>query len=336
MKQGDWTVIPLFAALGKTAEKVVAEDTFFIESYTFMAKPQVRWEHGAVTYRVFAGAKRAINKETRDEAWSEGRYDYEEFGLGLGAARKAPWAFLGELKASLEYLHRTYMNFHELATVENKNYYSKDYDGWKLSLDTEGSKEAALPWTFGYTLLLKNYTDNYLETDQLKPDVHEGLRRDQLHRLEGGLQGLLGKQWAWGADLGYDLNISNQNYRDPAFTAKKDFNVDFYGYYAETLGGKLTWMPRGPEGPSLTPSYSLTLRNYTGRRIRNFDGSFTDGTQADTEHDLGLNGRWPLQKWAALTGGMEFYSVQSNQAFVLRMMNSFDVFKAKLGVDLSY
>jgi hypothetical protein len=334
MKQGDWSLIPLFAAIGKTSEKAVLEDTFFVESYTFLAKPQLRWQRGTSTYRVFGGAKRAINKETTTEVWSAGRYDYEEYGVGLGGAWK-PWDFLGEVKASLEDLHRTYMNYHELGTavVGGKNYYSKDYDGWKFVVGTEAKKDSALLWTFDYTLLLKNYTDSYLETKDKKPDLDAGLRRDQLHRFDGGLQGPLGHQMAWGVDLGFDLNLSNQGYLDPTTFV---FDQDFYGYFSETLGGSLTWFPRGPEGPSLTPAYSLTLRNYTGRSIRNPSGEFTAGKQADTEHTVSLNGRWPLLKWAALTGGMDYYSVQSNQAFVLRIKNTFDVFRAKLGVDLKY
>jgi hypothetical protein len=95
MKQGEWTLIPLLGAVGREAGKVEPEDTLFIESYTFLAKPQLRWERGAATYKLFGGAKHTINKETKEEAWSTGRYDYEEFGAGLGGDWKAPlpcWA----------------------------------------------------------------------------------------------------------------------------------------------------------------------------------------------------------------------------------------------------
>jgi hypothetical protein len=336
IKQGNWTLLPLFAAVGKTAEREVLEDNiFFAESYTFMAKPQLRWQRGDATYRIFGGAKRAINKETSTDVWSEGPYDYEEYGLGLGGAWKTPLASLGEFKASLEDLHRTYMNYHEQGTslVGGKNYYSKDYDGWKLSLDTEGAKDTRLPWTLGYVLLFKGYTDSLYVNDDGTLD-RDHMRADLLQRLDGSLQGPLGAHLAWGADLGLDWNLSNQGYMDP--NRPDVFNSDFYGYYAETLGGSLTWLPSGPEGPSVTSGYDITLRNYTGRKIRNPDGEYTAGIQADTENTVSLAGRWPLLKWAALTGGMDYYTVQSNQAFVLRIKNTFDVFRAKLGVDLKY
>jgi hypothetical protein len=95
-------------------------------------------------------------------------------------------------------------------------------------------------------------------------------------------------------------------------------------------------MPRGPDGPSLSPGYSLTLRNYTGRFIRNPDGSYTSGKQADVEHDLTLGARWPLKNWFAITGGVDYDAVHSNQSYILVIRNTYDVFRARLGVDLRY
>lgn len=334
LQQGDWSFLPLLAAFSKTSEQAIAEDTFFVESYNFLAKPQIRYTRGDLTYKLFGGAKRSINKETSAEVWSTGRYDTEEYGVGLGVSWKAPLSWLGQAGLSLEDLHRTYMNFHEQGTqvVNNKNYYSKDYDGWKLSLDAEAAKDTRWPWSFGYTLLLKNYTDSYV----VKKDgvLNLGLlRADQLHRFDGTLLGAFGEKAAWNVSAGLDLNVSNQGYFDPAVLL---FNEDFYGYVAESLGLGLTWMPKGQEGPTLTPSYSITNRTYTGRLVRWPNGDFTQSKQADLEHRLGLDSRWPLRKWVAATAGVDYLSVLSNQSFTTRIKPTYDVFRANLGFDLSY
>ena len=335
LKQGDWMLLPLVGVLGRTSARSLEEESFFVESYTFLAKPQLLWKRGEAQYKLLGGAKRVINKETVDEVWSKGKYDYEEFSAGLGGQWKGLCPSLGKSGASLEVLHRSYMNWHELGTlvVGGKNYYDKDYNGLKLVLDTESAKDAKHPWTAGYTFLLKNYTDAYLDSKKNKPDVPSGLRQDQLHRLETSCLHALSPQWGGALNLGLDLNLSNMSYLDPGTT---DYDADFYSYHSETLGGSLTWFPRGEEGPTLSPHYSLTSRNYLGRSIRKPDGDYTQGKQADIEHRLGLDGRWPLVKWAALTAGVDYYSVQSNQAYVARINNTFDVFKASLGADLRY
>jgi hypothetical protein len=214
MRQGNWSVVPLFAALGQTSEKAVLEDAFFVESYTFMAKPQLNWDRGAVTYDVFGVAKRTINKETSTEVWSTGRYDYEEYGVGLGATWKAPWRFLGSSSASLEMLHRSYMNYHELTTLDNKDYYSKDYSGWKLDLATASHRDVDLPWTLAYTLLIRNFTDDLYVNPDGTLDLNT-LRHDQLHRLDASLQGLWTPKLAWSTQAGFDMNVSNEAYFDP-------------------------------------------------------------------------------------------------------------------------
>jgi hypothetical protein len=215
---------------------------------------------------------------------------------------------------------------------KGKNYYTKDYDGLKLVLDTGAPKDAAHPWNAGYTLLLKSFTDSLFVNSDGTLDPGK-LRADQLHKLDFDVKGPLGASLSWSVTGGLDLNVSNQGFFDPT---ELKFNEDFYGYMAETLGGSLNWFPRGPEGPSLSPGYTGTLRQYSGRLIRNPGGAFTQGKQADTEHKLSLNGRWPLRPWAALTAGLDYESVQSNQAFVQRMRNTYDIQRARLGADLRY
>jgi len=338
MHQGNWTLLPLFAALGQTSENSIEEDSFFVESYTFLDKPQLRYKRGDLTYRVWGDAKHAFNKQTSGEVWSEGLYDYEEYGVGLGAE----WKLLPmTLSAGLEDLHRTYPNYHELGTVvvNGKDYYSKDYDGWKLTLGATADKEARLPWSLNYTLLFRNYTDSYRiqgtgPGDQIGVLDLTTLRHDMLNHVEAAMQGALSQHFAWGTTAGFDWNISNEGFFD--VTQPADFNADFYGYISEILGLSLTWLPGAADGPSLTPSYLLTNFNYTGRLIRQPDGTFTQGVEEDIQHRLGLDGRWPLRPWVALTGGVSYTSVQSNQEFISSLRNSYELFKANLGLDMSY
>ncbi len=220
------------------------------------------------------------------------------------------------MSAGLEPLHRTYPNYHELGTVvvEDKNYYSKDYNGWKLTLGADSDKNARLPWSVNYTLLFRDYTDAYLiqgngSSQQVGLLDLTTLRHDMLHHVEAGMQGAFNQHFAWGTTAGFDWNVSNQGFFD--INQPDKFNSDFYGYISEMLGLAVTWFPGASDGPSLTPSYTITNLNYTGRLIRWTDGTFTQGIEEDIQHRLGLDGRWPLRPWIAVTGSVSYLSVQS-------------------------
>jgi hypothetical protein len=75
----------------------------------------------------------------------------------------------------------------------------------------------------------------------------------------------------------------------------------------------------------------LTNRVYTGRPIRNPDGSYTEGKQADLEQVYSLDFDAPLGKGFALVGGMNWTNVLSNQGFPVPRP-SYDLFSSSLGL----
>ena len=337
LHQGNWTLLPLFAAIGQTAVQALDVDSFFVEQYTFLAKPQLRYQHGDdASYKIWATAKRAINKETSDEAWSEGLYDYEEFGAGIGGTWKNLLHLPVQESLGVEPLHRTYVNYHELgvATLGGKNYYTHDYDGWKWTAGLESLKGAPLAWSVDYTLLFRDYTDAYLYNTDGTFDLND-LRRDQLHIVDLDLAGPWRQNFTWDVNGNVTANISNQGNFDLT-AAPFQYEADFYGYDSVTLGLGFTWYPQGPKGPSLTPSYAITNITYTGRLVRWADGTYTQSKQADLDNRVGLDGRWPFSSWAALSGGLTYLSQQSNQTYIYQVQNAYDLFKVNLGVDLSY
>lgn len=323
---------PVLAYILKSRDRDVYpdEELPFAQSHTFLGKPVFKYNlNDKWDAKLWGTAKHTINRETRGEDWSKGLYDYEEFGVGAGTDWKpAAWG-IGKGSLGLEYHHRDYPNWHEAAAylTQNKNYYTKDYNGLKLSLDVASPKKQAFTWDSGLVWLSKGYTDSY----QVKKDgtLDLGLLRgDNLLRWDANA-GLERGAWKLYGGPGVDWNTSNQNFFDPGSNTPV---LDFYGYLATTLTLGLSW--KGWHDLVLDGNIRFTNRVYSGRSIRNSDGAYTQGKQADFEQDYSLEAAYPLPWGLAAVAGFDYLNVQSNQGFQSKILTTYDLTKVSLG--LSY
>lgn len=342
---GPHSVLPVLAYLqaGRGAESAGdgSPELQFVNRNTFLAKPSYRYQWDqALALKAWGIAKRAVNFEKADTAWSKGLYDWEEFGFGLGADQKLG-GWLGKLGGGVELQHRGYMNWRELGAnlTKGKNYYTKDYHGLKASLEVAGPEKSALPWVASLTWLGKAYTDSYLlkrvkaaaggETTDGTYDL-DTLRFDQLLRLGADLGFGLPAGLRGGVDLSVDWNLSNQNYFDSAYNQGV---LDFYGYLAVGGGLSLSWLPWGADSLSVAARAGVNNRSYSGRLIRNPDRRYAKGTQADFEQSYSLDLSYPfLAEGLSAVAGAGFFSVLSNTGFAGQAPTSYELFTTTLGL----
>lgn len=327
-------LLPVFSATSAAKDRTVGEEDPFVSKVLFLTKPTAKAPLGAWEPRAWGVAKRAVTKEVQGGVWSAGRYDHEEFGAGAGLEYKPGLGTLvGPLGLGLEWHHRNYMNFHALQAriTGNRNYYYKDYDGWKVELDADTGKGIPILKSLGYTLLFKNYTDSLLLKKSDKTYDLGSQRSDQLHKLKLDLEHHFGKTLHLMGALSLDLNQSNSNFYDPTWNVFVD---DYDSYSAATLVAALVWLLKeAKDAPSLTLAYRGESRTYRGRPIRNPNGAYTAGTQAEMDHTASLDGRYPMFWQMALVGGASFRSVQSNQGYSPGIKPTFDLFVASLGLE---
>lgn len=340
---GAHSFLPVMAVLqqGRGVETGAdgSPELFFVRRNTFLAKPVYRYEISPdYAVKAWGVAKRAINAEKDDTAWSLGLYDWEEFAGGLGADYRLGMV-VDKLSVGLELQHRDYPNWHEQGAELNqgKNYYSKDYDGLKATLSAKSAATAPLPWNASFTFLNKGYTDSYLLKKVSGPngETTDGtldlgaLRADQLLRLAGDIGLALGTAFSLGVDAAWDLNLSDQNYFDPVFDQGV---LDFYGYNSVGGGVSLNWLPRGPEGPSLSVRAGLANRVYSGRPVRDPDGTYRQGKEADLEQDYSLDFGWPVGLGLSVVGGLDWFNALSNQGYAPGTLPAYDLFSTTLGL----
>jgi hypothetical protein len=327
--------LPLFAYLRDDRDVVVEEDSMTVERDTFLARPLYRYSLSpSLDLKAWGSAKRAVTLESYQVAWSEGLYDYEEYGGGVGVTYKRPGKDLTSADLGLELLHRGYPNWHEsgVSLTAGANYYDKDYDGTKLTLSLAGPGGPGWGWHSDWTYLYRGYTDALLEDiNGFQPGTS---REDQFIFSESHLTWMAG---AWTADLDLELtaNLSNENYID---TSAAQYMSGFYDFESELLGPSITYAPRGPAGPSLILGLSILNRTYlspggkTGRLIRNDDGTYAQADEADVEQRYHIDGGIPLGAGLSLVGNADYTVVQSNQSVIGTYRPAYDLFRFDLGL----
>jgi hypothetical protein len=339
---GRHSLLPVLGVLqqgrGSESRADDAPELFFVRRNTFLAKPTWQMDGDAWVWRAWGGAKRAVNAEQHDTAWSKGLYDWEEFSFGAGGDRKLGGA-VDRVGFGLELLNRTYMNWHEAGTglTGGKNYYTKDYQGLKASLNARSGKGSTV-WSTELTWLGKAYVDNYLlrringaggETTDGTLDLDKR-RFDQLIRLGAALTQVSSQTTTLSFDLGVDWNLSGQSYFDQTLLQGV---VDFYGYVNPRGGMSLSWEPQGSEGPRYSLRTGLGVRAYTGRTIRFSDGSYGSTKQSDIELSLDLGYSQPLPvQGLSLVAGTGLTRVRSNTSFTPGTLPEYDLYTTTLGL----
>jgi|GEM_PF-2473875 len=318
------SLVPLFAYLRSDSDAVVTEDSFFVEDDTFLARPLYRYTlNDRWDLKAWGDARRDVTMENYQAKWSEGLYDYEEFGGGAGATWKHAGSSLSTVDLGLEVLHRAYPNWHELVAVSGvtqtgtvvggRNYYDKDYFGYKATLAFNGPSQGRWTWTANLTYEDEDYTDALVETNQGFV-LGDSLRRDHYGYLDANLNYIDGA-WLMGLTVDVAGNLSNGNVLDGSQAV---FIPGYYDYLSEQLGGSVTRAWDSGKGPSVTLQASLLNRDYngpdgTGRLIQNPNLRYAKGKENDVEQRYHFDFRWPLMWKLALVGNVDYTVALSNQ-----------------------
>ncbi len=331
-------LLPLLFADSTDDNLAISENAFFLDTSTLVFRPVYSHHfHGGWELRARGEAERAFNIQTTSEQVGTGLYDFDEFGGGLegvkrfgGGAEGAP-----SVSLALDWLRRGYPNFHNPGTaayftaVDNRNYYTRDYQGPSLNLRGEATLFGRLRTRLGYSLAWQRYTDALLIQSDGTPNLGQ-FREDWYHTLALDTRFAPGAHWRAGAAFTLSYNQSNLAYFD---TNVGVYEPGFYDFLATDFKPSLTWLIQGrPEGHRVTFAYDLTFRNYPGRLIRDSDGSYAQGRQADVAHGFYLTGVYAFNPHWALEVGAKALLDFSNQLYAQNINYNYQVWGADMGV----
>lgn len=285
-------------------------------------------------------------KETRDESFGKGLYDYRDFGAVFDLRQTLT---VDETKQhnyswGTQYFRRTYPNFKSLislATVTAPETDEKNFDGIKFSFGVEENVVQGISWEFKPALLLKYFTDKKLIGD-------DGVLKTGDKRKDYVLSGDLNSDWPFkegrwvlSADNSISYTHSNLDFydsRDTLTLSDDVFTKNYYTYFSAFTYPYITYYhPIAKDKKfALRGGYSFLLRDYPGRKVQESSGAYTSTKQQDKEHAVHLSSSYPITKELSWVTYFDYSWVKSNQKYEKFYLYTYNVYQIQTGISIEF
>jgi len=260
-------------------------------------------------FKVRAGYLLNYFRETKDEDWGEGLFDYSKLTGGIEIEKKT--AFFEKFILSLDILKVT---FPEYASLASEQYGKEVYPGENI-LDFSGIMLYAriLKRLGEKSILSMNATftmKDFPEQNIILKDASFSLdkRKDRTTYINTVFSKSLSSIFSLGISASGIINRSNQNHYD---AAEYKFVERFYDYNSYSCG------PVFSVGKKLRfdINYQYGIKNYKGRLAQDKDGNYTDDKVKNTSNYASLTITYPVRKNLKLKISGNYYSQSSNQDY---------------------
>jgi len=260
-------------------------------------------------FKVRAGYLLNYFRETKDEDWGEGLFDYSKLTGGIEIEKKT--AFFEKFILSLDILKVT---FPEYASLASEQYGKEVYPGENI-LDFSGIMLYAriLKRLGEKSILSMNATftmKDFPEQNIILKDASFSLdkRKDRTTYINTVFSKSLSSIFSLGISASGIINRSNQNHYD---AAEYKFVERFYDYNSYSCG------PVFSVGKKIRfdINYQYGIKNYKGRLAQDKDGNYTDDKVKNTSNYASLTITYPVRKNLKLKISGNYYSQSSNQDY---------------------
>jgi hypothetical protein len=254
-------------------------------------------------------------KETSEDSWANGLYNYRENGVGANAEYTLMAGETGQnlLTFGVQRFEREYPNFKGLAFLAGIEFEEreKDFTGILVSASYNQVRARGLSAKIFLTFLDKNFDDKLVETDT----------GDRLDERQHDYVVTLGEELLWRTDSPWSYSLkgavavteSNQNLAEGAFPFVT-FHPDYYSSTSLTLSPGINYAQPLAEGRSITYSalYSLTRLAFESRRAKDPAGNLLGEDEVDWTHGLTLRAISTLDKHWSFGAIAEYTRAHSN------------------------
>jgi len=283
-------------------------------------------------------------KETRDEAWAKGLYDYRDAGGAIDLRHKVKESTRQEdYTAGVEWYRRVYPNYFTLLSTASPTAperREKDYLGYKYRLgferaNADGSEVYLKPY-----LLIKYFTDKYLvqEDGVLDPSKR---RRDYVISLDCGGKLPLTENISFLLDNNYTFNRSNLGYydsRDTTALSDDVYTKHYYTCHEYTLGPALEYQYSLDEEKQVKVKigYSFLDRFYPERKVQTEDSTYSNKKERDSEHAATAQFSWPLTKNIDALARYSYTWARSNYNYQQYYRYRYDSYRIEAGLAVDF
>ena len=284
-------------------------------------------------------------KETNDEDFGDGLYDYRDIGGGIESA----WTLVdtkeqeNTLRLGFRLFDREYPNYQSLLSLFDPNgtreIDEKDFLGYKTSLSYDAISAKEWSWGLEGILVYKDFSDKQtINSNGIRTGDN---REDFLNYVNAYLSRPISKEFIFRLDGQFALNLSNLDFYDTRNTlglGDDSFISDYFDYYSFLVRPTLAYVKEVEKGKkfSLSLSYAFSILQYTGRLAQNRAGAYLSDEQEDTSHTFSSRVSVPITKQLSwITVGT--YSInESNQEFETFYLYDYDIWSAVTGISFKY
>ncbi|HAM36977.1 MAG TPA: hypothetical protein DEB40_07085 [Elusimicrobia bacterium] len=275
--------------------------------------------------------KREFLKETRDESWGRGLFDYEKLAMGFEAENlyREPFSY----RLGMDIYRIRFPNYQSLesnaGTDPQGNPLGRELasrnvlDTYNYQLSASASyplpyEEPVMSLTAEYGFLYQDYHDQRLV--DARGQLADQSRRDFLQTVSMGATyprpvQVFGEACRLDSSLAFNFayNGSNQNTYDASRT---QFVGDSYSYYSAG-GGPTFRMAWGDKKRPAMASLSMRYHHvaYLGRQAQDGDGIYSGSQQWQDRYLLGLNYAYPIARGFYLKVQTNLLWERSNQNY---------------------
>jgi hypothetical protein len=287
-----------------------------------------------------------LMKETPNDKWTHGLYDYYDIGANFELRNIVKKAVAEQSRSvAFQYYRRTYPNFQTLissTSVTPPEVNEKDYDGFRYSARLESNVPGVTHFYAEPYLEHKFYVDKHLvnEDGTLSP---EKMRFDYELGVNAGAVYVPPKleRISLSLDGNLTVNRSNMDYYDSrnSISLSDDvFTRDYYDYDSFDLEPAIEYAHPFGEGKAirLRVGYSFLYRMYTGRKALTTAGDYTDHEQLDSEQSYFAAVTVPLLKSLNWVTNYTYTHVTSNQKFEDYYRYNYDSYTVKSGLSFDF
>ena len=287
----------------------------------------------------------SLNKETRDEKWGTGLYDYRDVGGNLNIQFKTglpPRSSPGVFSSTTEYYLRVYPNFQSLISMIRTDAPEKDqknYYGIRQLVDYQWRASPKFLYNLGYAFLYKHYTDNLVVNSNGL--LTSKKRLDYLHNFNAGMFYSPLEKWQFNLAVSGFWNLSNQNRYDNRGVpfAAGVYTPRYFNYGLMQLRPSIIFLyPMGERDKNfvLEGGYEFLLRAYSDRKAQTKSGVYTDDTETDYEHSIVLKAIYPISRQFSVVTLGEYMMCTSNMDFERFYLYNYHSYAVWSGVSFKY
>lgn len=342
--------IPLYSGLYRKQRQIINEEEGGRLYTTLMSHNfSLRHKHiypNLLTQRFTGFVSLNYNKETSNESFGDGLYDYRDHGLSFdyqfNTSEIDPDA--GTIVLGGKYYFREYPNFKSLislATQTAAEENEKDQHAWGPTFRYIRKFGAKLLLSLSYDFLFKHFTDKLtIDSDGVLIDGKN--RKDKVHYFSLNGDYGLGNSLILGLDGEIELNNSNQNYYDtmdtPLALGDDVFVPHYFNYNRYEIKPSLTYrFPlAGEKNILLKLAYAYTLRDYPNRNVKNSAGTYKSDTQEDRIHAGFLNISFPLTRKLSFLINADYMHNISNMKYEKYYRYDYDIYHILSGFSYKF